>query len=227
MQCLHCGRRLSLLRRLSDRGFCSSEHQQRYLQEQETIGLARLLETNRRNECEARRRDGRRCEELGGIPLRGDKFFLEVPRALFAQKDVLKISSRSRRNWQWRFPRTVSSSRCCVGAPPVVASVPVVRADEDPIPGMRCPVAQKPVLIPPKSPRPLSARLKFPTPLAGQATLTFASRCRDLAFDHRRPRVPFDGMSLTRTGVHQTCPARSYSAGPVWVPPQSLGRGAD
>ena len=48
MRCLHCGRRLSLLRKLADNGFCSEEHRLAFQQQQSDIALARLMESQRR-----------------------------------------------------------------------------------------------------------------------------------------------------------------------------------
>jgi len=48
MRCLHCGRRLSLLRKLADNGFCSEEHRLAFQQQQSDIALARLMEAQRR-----------------------------------------------------------------------------------------------------------------------------------------------------------------------------------
>ena len=44
MNCLYCGKRLSLLHKLSGREFCTEQHHTQYVQDQETMGLARLIE---------------------------------------------------------------------------------------------------------------------------------------------------------------------------------------
>lgn len=44
MRCLHCGKRLSLLRKFSDAEFCSDEHRQEFQQQQSDLALARLIE---------------------------------------------------------------------------------------------------------------------------------------------------------------------------------------
>ncbi|WP_321472550.1 hypothetical protein [uncultured Paludibaculum sp.] len=48
MRCLHCGRRLSLLRKFSDGEFCSAEHRQVFQQQQSDLALARLIESQNR-----------------------------------------------------------------------------------------------------------------------------------------------------------------------------------
>jgi hypothetical protein len=48
MRCLYCGRRLALLRKLTDGEFCSSAHRQRFLEEEQKLALARLVEEGRR-----------------------------------------------------------------------------------------------------------------------------------------------------------------------------------
>lgn len=50
MRCLHCGKRLSLLRKFSDGEFCSAEHRQVFQQQQSDLALARLLESQTRIE---------------------------------------------------------------------------------------------------------------------------------------------------------------------------------
>lgn len=44
MRCLHCGKRLSLLRKFSDAEFCSDEHRLEFQQQQSDLALARLIE---------------------------------------------------------------------------------------------------------------------------------------------------------------------------------------
>jgi len=48
MQCLYCGNRISLLRKLKDSEFCSEEHRDLYQQEQTALALARLTESGNR-----------------------------------------------------------------------------------------------------------------------------------------------------------------------------------
>ncbi|MBI5282025.1 MAG: hypothetical protein HY858_10110 [Candidatus Solibacter usitatus] len=48
MRCLHCGKRLSLLRKFSDGEFCSAEHRQLFQQQQSDLALARLIESQSR-----------------------------------------------------------------------------------------------------------------------------------------------------------------------------------
>ncbi len=45
MQCLHCGKKLSLLRKLSDGKFCSDAHREAYHRQQDHLALARLIES--------------------------------------------------------------------------------------------------------------------------------------------------------------------------------------
>lgn len=44
MRCLQCGKRVSLLRKLTDGEFCSDEHRQLFQQQQNDLALARLIE---------------------------------------------------------------------------------------------------------------------------------------------------------------------------------------
>lgn len=44
MRCLYCGKRLPLLRKLTDPEFCTAAHRRRYQQEQEKMALARLTD---------------------------------------------------------------------------------------------------------------------------------------------------------------------------------------
>jgi len=48
MQCLYCGKRLSLLRKLKDSEFCSEQHRDLYQQEQTALALKRLTEAGNR-----------------------------------------------------------------------------------------------------------------------------------------------------------------------------------
>jgi hypothetical protein len=48
MRCLHCGKRLSLFKKLQDSGFCSEEHRLAFQQQQSDFALARLMEAQRR-----------------------------------------------------------------------------------------------------------------------------------------------------------------------------------
>jgi len=48
MRCLHCGKRLSLLRKFSDGEFCSAEHRHLFHQQQSDLALARLIEAQNR-----------------------------------------------------------------------------------------------------------------------------------------------------------------------------------
>jgi hypothetical protein len=56
MRCLYCGNRLSLLRKLADGEFCSSEHRESFQQQQSDQALERLIESQRRVEGPADRR---------------------------------------------------------------------------------------------------------------------------------------------------------------------------
>lgn len=48
MRCLHCGKRLSIFKKLQDSGFCSEEHRLAFQQQQSDFALARLMEAQRR-----------------------------------------------------------------------------------------------------------------------------------------------------------------------------------
>jgi hypothetical protein len=48
MDCLHCGKKLSMVKKLTTGEFCSAAHKKAYLQEQEKFALARLLENQNR-----------------------------------------------------------------------------------------------------------------------------------------------------------------------------------
>ncbi len=48
MRCLHCGKRLPVLRKLIDGEFCSDQHRKRFQEEQEALALARLIESGER-----------------------------------------------------------------------------------------------------------------------------------------------------------------------------------
>ncbi len=50
MRCLHCGKRISLLRKLSDSEFCSDDHRQEFRQQQSDLALARLIDAQNRLE---------------------------------------------------------------------------------------------------------------------------------------------------------------------------------
>ena len=49
MRCLFCGKRLALLRKLTDGEFCSTAHRKRYLEEEQKLALARLIEEQHRS----------------------------------------------------------------------------------------------------------------------------------------------------------------------------------
>ena len=46
MRCLHCGNRISLLRKLKDSEFCSDEHREFHALQQQQLAVARLMETS-------------------------------------------------------------------------------------------------------------------------------------------------------------------------------------
>jgi hypothetical protein len=46
MRCLHCGNRISLLRKLKDSEFCSDEHRDFYALQQQQMAVSRLMETS-------------------------------------------------------------------------------------------------------------------------------------------------------------------------------------
>ncbi len=46
MRCLHCGNRISLLRKLKDSEFCSDEHREFYALQQQQMAVSRLMETS-------------------------------------------------------------------------------------------------------------------------------------------------------------------------------------
>ncbi len=48
MRCLFCGKRLALLRKLTDGEFCTAAHRQRYVEEEQKLALARLMEAEPR-----------------------------------------------------------------------------------------------------------------------------------------------------------------------------------
>ncbi|MBL8230113.1 MAG: hypothetical protein JNL98_16615 [Bryobacterales bacterium] len=48
MRCLYCGKKLALLRKLTDSEFCSDTHRRLYQQEQEKMALARLVDAQQR-----------------------------------------------------------------------------------------------------------------------------------------------------------------------------------
>ena len=50
MRCLFCGKRLALLRKLTDGEFCSTAHRKRYLEEEQKLALARLIEEQHRTD---------------------------------------------------------------------------------------------------------------------------------------------------------------------------------
>lgn len=48
MKCIYCGKRIAMLRKLTDSEFCSDMHRRLYQQEHETMALARLMDTQKR-----------------------------------------------------------------------------------------------------------------------------------------------------------------------------------
>ena len=63
MRCLLCGKRLALLRKLTDGEFCSSAHRKRYVEEEQKLALARLVDEGKRS---ARARSSRRPDSTPG-----------------------------------------------------------------------------------------------------------------------------------------------------------------
>jgi hypothetical protein len=66
MQCLYCGNRISLLRKLKDSEFCSDAHREFYQKEQTTLALARLTEAGSR--MSQPRRSSELPETVEGVP---------------------------------------------------------------------------------------------------------------------------------------------------------------
>src|ERR1700716_1709113 len=56
MNCLVCGHKLAIFRKLSLGDFCSQEHRSLFLKDEGDRGLARLMETNNGEPVEARTR---------------------------------------------------------------------------------------------------------------------------------------------------------------------------
>lgn len=83
MRCLHCGKQLSLLRRASGSEFCSRAHEREYIEVQESLAIARLIEA--RQDGSARARQGAEAAKKSGprrAPARLDRFLPETPRVL-------------------------------------------------------------------------------------------------------------------------------------------------
>lgn len=83
MRCLHCGKQLSLLRRASGSEFCSRAHQRQYIEVQESLAVARLIEA--RQDGSARPRQSSEAAKKSGprtAPVRLDRFLPETPRVL-------------------------------------------------------------------------------------------------------------------------------------------------
>ena len=57
MRCLHCGKRLTILRKLSDDEFCSEAHRAAFGREQEQLALSRLIAAQQQSQQVPRRRE--------------------------------------------------------------------------------------------------------------------------------------------------------------------------
>lgn len=69
MQCLHCGKKLSLLRKLSDSKFCCDAHREAYYHQQDGLALARLIETRTgRAQAKEKGQGGRSRGRDDGVP---------------------------------------------------------------------------------------------------------------------------------------------------------------
>lgn len=83
MRCLHCGKQLSLLRRASGSEFCSRSHERQYIEAQESLAVARLIEVQRGRVARPPQGGGagsRPAIRTG--PAIVETFFSEAPRAL-------------------------------------------------------------------------------------------------------------------------------------------------
>ncbi|MCP5118631.1 MAG: hypothetical protein GY953_48075, partial [bacterium] len=82
MRCLHCGKRLSLMRKLARSEFCSDAHRRQYRDEQETLGLARLIESNAKpnRESTKKKKSRKRSEAEADEPSVLAAFFAEPPK---------------------------------------------------------------------------------------------------------------------------------------------------
>lgn len=83
MRCLQCGKRLSVLRRLAGSEFCSESHKRQYMEEQETLGLARLIESKRQTQREGREQNKKTARKAlaPGTPPFIDEFLPQPPLA--------------------------------------------------------------------------------------------------------------------------------------------------
>ncbi len=89
MDCLHCGKKLSMVKKLTTGEFCSAAHKKAYLQEQEKSALARLLENQDRL--------------VGKAPVPEKKDLLEVEREA-ARARAAKRALRSKTKPQESLP---------------------------------------------------------------------------------------------------------------------------
>jgi len=94
MNCLYCGKRLSLLHKLAGREFCSDEHHAQYRQDQESMGLARLIEAKRQYSTGGSKgKKGKRPDRQhgDGPPDLCVRFIEEPPRILSQVKPAFPL----------------------------------------------------------------------------------------------------------------------------------------
>ena len=83
MRCLHCGKRLPILRQIANSGFCSKEHRRKYMEEQESLGLARLIDCTRNSNSVSAggTRTAQTTARHSHVPAPANRFFAQAPNS--------------------------------------------------------------------------------------------------------------------------------------------------
>lgn len=111
MRCLYCGKRLSLLHKLSGREFCGDEHYALYMQDQESLGLARLIEAKQQYSQKApanKKKSRRQPASLEKLPPLAEVFQPQSPRPWNQLKAMLQPASPVRETLVMAFPQAAA-----------------------------------------------------------------------------------------------------------------------
>lgn len=214
MRCLYCGKKLSLLHKISGKEFCGSEHYELYLQDQESLGLARLIEA--RQAARTRKRQPSKQTEDGAPPL-AEVFFSLAAAPQDCRPEIRTCRTEPQLSVGVALPQPGMSLAPCripepktrleielpaaqVGGPRRVEAKFEVSAVRNRIPAVPSGMIQRPRGLP--APKWIPPALAAPAPPTVESGLPAAH----LESDEIVAEPPAAGSSLP-TAVRKTCPA--------------------
>ncbi len=94
MRCLYCGKRLSLLRKLAGKEFCCDAHHTLYVEDQESLGLARLIEAKQTSKGSSGGHNKITESRHGEIPPPVERFVPQFPKVQVQIRPYFNVTSQ-------------------------------------------------------------------------------------------------------------------------------------